>query len=62
LLLAIVFACSAIAWRPTFRRQDVYISLGTGNEMVFNQTEILLCGINVTEVNKTRVSNYPEFR
>jgi hypothetical protein len=60
LLLAIVFACSAECMATNIpAAQDVYISLGTGNEMVFNQTDILLCGINVTEVNKTRVSNYP---
>jgi hypothetical protein len=60
LLLAIVLACNAQCVATNIpAAQDVYISLGTGNEMVFNQTDILLCGINVTEVNKTRVSNYP---
>ena len=39
--------------------QDVYISLGTGNELVYNQTDTLFCGINVTEVNNTSVRSYP---
>lgn len=60
LLLAIVLAGSAQCVATNIpAAQDVYISLGTGNEMVFNQTEILLCGINVTEVNNISVSNYP---
>jgi hypothetical protein len=39
--------------------QDVYISMGTGNALVYNQTDTLFCGINVTEVNNTSVSSYP---
>ncbi len=60
LLLAIMLAGSAqctVANIPA--SQDVYISLGTGNERVYNQTDILFCGINVTSVNNTSVSSYP---
>lgn len=39
--------------------QDVYVSLGTGNEQVFNKTDILRCEINVTDFNSTRVRVYP---
>jgi len=39
--------------------QDVYVSLGTGNEQVFNQTETLRCGVNVTDQNSVKVSSYP---
>lgn len=39
--------------------QDVYVSLGTGNEQVFNKTDILRCEINVTDFNGTRVRVYP---
>jgi hypothetical protein len=39
--------------------QDVYVSLGTGNEQVFNQTETLRCGVNVTDQNGVKVSSYP---
>ncbi len=38
---------------------DVYISLGTGNEQVYNQTDRLLCAVNVTDMNGTKISNYP---
>lgn len=60
LMLAIVFAGSAQCMATNIpASQNVYISLGTGNEMVYNQTGVLLCGINVTEANNTSVSNYP---
>ncbi len=39
--------------------QDVYVSLGTGNEQVFNQTETLRCGVNVTDQNGVKASSYP---
>ena len=39
--------------------QDVYVSLGTGNEQVFNQTETLRCGVNVTDQNGIKASSYP---
>ncbi|MDM7934794.1 MAG: hypothetical protein QUS08_05320 [Methanothrix sp.] len=38
---------------------DVYITLGTGDERAFNQTDLLLCSVNVTEENGTRSSTYP---
>ncbi len=60
LLLAIMLAGSAQGTSTNIpAAQDVYISLGTGNEMVYNQTDTLLCSINVTEINNTSVSNYP---
>ena len=39
--------------------QDVYISLGTSDEKVFNQTDRLLCEVNVTDINGTKTSSYP---
>ncbi|MCX6668277.1 MAG: hypothetical protein NTV25_00500 [Methanothrix sp.] len=39
--------------------QDVYVGLGTGNEQVFNQTETLRCGVNVTDLNGIKASSYP---
>jgi len=38
---------------------DVYISLGTGDERIFNATDTLVCAVNVTDVNGTRLSAYP---
>jgi len=46
-----------VTWIPA--SQDVYITLGTGNEQVFNQTEMLRCGVNVTETNGLKASSYP---
>lgn len=60
LLLAIMLAGNAESTVTNIpASQDVYISLGTGNEMVYNQTGTLFCGINVTIVNNTSISNYP---
>jgi len=60
LLLAIVLAGSAQCVATNIpAAQDVYISMGTGDEKVYNQTDTLLCGINVTRANNTSVSNYP---
>jgi hypothetical protein len=39
--------------------QDVHMSFGTGNDFVYNQTQILVCAINVTDINGTRLSSYP---
>jgi hypothetical protein len=39
--------------------QDVYVSLGTGDEQAFNKTDILRCEINVTDFNGTKVKAYP---
>ena len=60
LLLAIMLAGNAESTVTNIpASQDVYISLGTGNEMVYNQTDTLSCGINVTIVNNTSMRNYP---
>jgi len=60
LLLAIILAGNAESTVTNIpASQDVYISMGTGNELVYNQTDTLFCGINVTEVNNTSVSSYP---
>jgi len=39
--------------------EDVYINLGTGNEQVYNQTDRLLCSVNVTDMKGAKVSSYP---
>jgi hypothetical protein len=39
--------------------QDVYISLGTENGLIVNQTDVLRCEVNVTDVNGTKLSSYP---
>jgi len=39
--------------------QDVYVSLGTGNETVYNQSDTLLCATNVPDTNNTTLNNYP---
>lgn len=60
LLLALMLAGNAESTLTNIpASQDVYISMGTGNERVYNQTDILFCGINVTEVNNTTVRSYP---
>lgn len=39
--------------------QDVYISMGENRVAVFNQTETLLCAIDVKEGNKSERTSYP---
>ena len=39
--------------------QDVYISMGENRVSVYNQTEILLCAVNVTDCNETKMISYP---
>lgn len=39
--------------------QDVYVSLGTGNETVYNQSDTLLCAINAPDANNTTLNSYP---
>jgi hypothetical protein len=39
--------------------QDVYISMGENKVSVFNQTETLLCALNVADGNKTEATSYP---
>ena len=59
-LLAIIFVGNALCEMTKIPvSEDVYINLGTGNEQVYNQTERLLCSVNVTEMNGTKVSSYP---
>ena len=52
MLLVMVFAGSGQSLAAEVpASQDVYVSLGTGNETVYNQTETLLCAINVPDAN-----------
>lgn len=39
--------------------QDVYISMGENRVSVYNQTEMLLCAVDVTDGNKTEMVRYP---
>jgi hypothetical protein len=39
--------------------QDVYISMGENSVSVFNQTETLLCAVDVKEGNKSERASYP---
>ncbi|HNY35074.1 MAG TPA: hypothetical protein PKK68_10500 [Methanothrix soehngenii] len=39
--------------------QDVYISMGENRVSVFNQTETLLCAVDVAEGNKSERASYP---
>jgi len=39
--------------------QDVYISMGENRVSVFNQTETLLCAVDVNEGNKSERASYP---
>jgi hypothetical protein len=59
-MLAMLTASNALGEVTTVpATQDVYVSLGTGNEQVFNKTDILRCEINVTDFNGTSVKVYP---
>ncbi len=39
--------------------QDVYINMGENNVSVYNQTDFLICAVNVTDGNQTRMISYP---
>lgn len=39
--------------------QDVYISMGEDRVSVYNQTETLLCAVDVTDGNRTEATSYP---
>ena len=39
--------------------KDVYIGLGTENQRVYNQSDLLICAVNVTDINGSKVSTYP---
>lgn len=60
LLLATVLAGNAQSVVTTITAsQDVYISMGENRVLVYNQTEILLCAVNVTYDNQTEMVSYP---
>ena len=59
-MLAMLLASNALCEITTVpASQNLYVSLGTGNEQVFNKTDILRCEINVTDFNGTKVKVYP---
>ena len=39
--------------------QDVYISMGENRVSVYNQTETLLCAVDVMDGNQTDMTSYP---
>jgi hypothetical protein len=39
--------------------QDVYISMGESRVSVYNQTETLLCAVDVADGNRTETTSYP---
>jgi hypothetical protein len=60
LLLATLLAGNAQSVVTTIpASQDVYISMGENRVSVYNQTDILLCAVNVTDGNKTEMVSYP---
>jgi hypothetical protein len=68
LLLATLLAGNALGDEPGAARsdvttipasQDVYISMGENRVSVYNQTDVLLCAVNVTDGNKTPMVSYP---
>jgi hypothetical protein len=64
LLLATLLAGSALCNAPEdvttiAASQDVYISMGENRVSVYNQTEMLLCAVDVTDGNETEMISYP---
>lgn len=62
LLLAAIFMlnCSAFGDVRTIPAlQDLYINLGENRISVYNQSDILLCAVNVSEQNGSRIISYP---
>lgn len=62
LLLAAVFmlSCSAFGDVKTIPAlQDLYISMGENRVSVYNQSDILLCSVNVSEQNGSKNIDYP---
>ena len=60
LLLAAMLAGDAMGDVTTIpASQDVYISMGEDSVSVYNQTDILLCAVNVTDSNGTKIISYP---
>jgi hypothetical protein len=60
LLLAALLAGNALGDVTTIpASEDVYISMGENIVSVYNQTDILLCAVNVTDGNQTETISYP---
>jgi hypothetical protein len=64
LLLATLLAGSALCNAPDdvttiTASEDVYISMGEDRVSVYNQTEMLLCAVDVTDGNETEMISYP---
>lgn len=60
LLLAAVLAGSAEGDLTVIpASEDVYISLGENMASVFNQSDLLLCAVNVTDENQTTLLSHP---
>ena len=64
LLLATLLAGSALCNAPEdvttiTASQDVFISMGENRVSVYNQTEMLLCAVDVTDGNETEMISYP---
>ncbi len=59
LLAFMLHGCALCEMSSIPASQDVYVSLGTGNEQVFNQTETLRCEVNVTDQSGIKTSSYP---
>jgi len=60
MLLAVVLAgCGQCQLTEIPASQDVYVSLGTGNETVYSQSDKLLCAIKVPDANNSTINSYP---
>jgi hypothetical protein len=60
LLLAALLAGNALGDVTTIpASQDVYISMGENRVSVFNQTETLLCAVDVKDDKQTEMTSYP---
>jgi hypothetical protein len=63
-LLATLLAGSALCNAPDdvttiTASEDVYISMGENRVTVYNQTDMLLCAVDVTDGNETEMVRYP---
>jgi hypothetical protein len=60
LLLATIVACEGLADVTEIpASQDVYISMGENRVSVYNQTDFLLCAVDVPEGNDSGMTSYP---
>jgi len=64
LLLAVFLAGNALCNEPSNvtaipASQDVYISMGENRVSVYNQTDMLLCAVDVADGNNTEMISYP---